>query len=57
MGGSFGGKLVYTKLLTGIMCQNPLLGNVLRSRPHCIHERNHQRIQIQLHKREQTPPR
>ena len=38
-------------------CQNPLLGNVLRSSSLCIHERNHQRIQIQLNKREQTPPR
>src|SRR3954464_15036679 len=37
-------------------CQNPLLGNVLRLSSHCIHERNPEEIQIQLNKREQTPP-
>ena len=37
-------------------CQNPLLGNVLSSSPHCIHERNQEEIQIKLNNREETPP-
>jgi hypothetical protein len=29
---------------------------VLRSSPHCIHERNHKEIQIQTQMGEETPP-
>ena len=38
-------------------CQNPLLGNVLRSISPCIHERTHKEIQIKFKMGEETPPR
>src|SRR4051812_2917300 len=42
--------------MVAMWCQNPLFGNVLGSIPPCIHQRNHNGIQIQIQMGEGTPP-